>query len=353
MRVLLATGQLFTPQMYGGAQASGNQLATLLKTRGHESAVLSALSGAGYTALRARILMKLLRRKTAMDTDLGYPVYRGWFPWEGMAEVTASFKPDVVVVLARDPVRMALAAQKTGTPVVMMLQDVEFSQHGGEFSELGMIPCVANSEFTANTYREAYGVAPVVIHPMIDAAKYKTTTTRENVTFINPHPKKGLEVALAVAKLCPNIPFSFVESWPLTPEERVSLENRLARLPNVTLSPPTKDMKTVYGKAKIVLAPSQWAEGYGRIASEPQFSGIPVIASAIGGLPEAVGPGGILLSPDAPTEDWAAAVNRLWTDAEYYNALSIEVLHHASRPAINCQTQMDLWEQSLLKVIGS
>ena len=38
---------------------------------------------------------------------------------------------------------------------------------------------------------------------------------------------------------------------------------------------------------------------FGRIAVEPQFSGIPVVASDRGGLPEAVGPGGVLIDPAA------------------------------------------------------
>ena len=54
------------------------------------------------------------------------------------------------------------------------------------------------------------------------------------------------------------------------------------------------DMRSVYRDTKVLLVPSQWLETWGRVATEAQFSGIPVLASRSGALPEAVGPGGIL-----------------------------------------------------------
>ncbi len=65
-------------------------------------------------------------------------------------------------------------------------------------------------------------------------------------------------------------------------------------------------MKQVYRSAKLILMPSMWEEAWGRVATEAQFSGIPVIASNRGGLPESVGPGGVLLDPDGPLEPWVA-----------------------------------------------
>src|SRR5262249_21620774 len=58
----------------------------------------------------------------------------------------------------------------------------------------------------------------------------------------------------------------------------------------------TDDMRTVYCDTRILLVPSQWEdETWGRVVSEAQLSGIPVITSDRGGLPESVGPGGIVL----------------------------------------------------------
>ncbi|MDB5492394.1 MAG: mshA 1 [Micavibrio sp.] len=352
MNILFATAQPFPPQIAGGMQICVDGLIKDLGRRGHHASLLCGLSGKGYLAFRDRILLKVTGRKNVRDSFLGYPVWRGWFPWESVAEITARTRPDVIVVPCGQPARVAIAAKATGIPVVMWLQDVEFGNHGGDFNILGNIPCIANSNFTAERYRNNYNVDPQVIHPVIDAGKYKTETNKKYVTFINPHPYKGVRLALDIAEKCPDIPFAFVESWTLEPADRVYLEERLATLPNVTLHPPVRDMKKIYSQTRILLAPSQWEEAYGRIASEAQFSGIPVIASKRGGLPEAVGPGGILLNADDPAEIWALALQKLWHDEASYAALSEKALEHSKRAALNTETQYQSWEKTLLQAAG-
>jgi glycosyltransferase involved in cell wall biosynthesis len=123
------------------------------------------------------------------------------------------------------------------------------------------------------------------------------------------------------------------------------LIKKLSLVPHVTLHPPQKDMRKVYGRCKILLAPSTCEEAYGRVATEAQFSGIPVIASNRGGLPEAVGPGGILLGPEE-VDEWVKHVRRLWRDKAYYASLSKAALDYAARPALTWEMQADLWEKS-------
>jgi hypothetical protein len=145
---------------------------------------------------------------------------------------------------------MALAARATGIPILMMLQDVEFSQHGGAFEQLEQVACVANSQFTAGKYRSAFGVTPSVVYPFIAPEKYRTSTTRKNVTLINPHPKKGRDIAIEIARQCPELSFTFVESWPLSLDERRELDAKLTALPNVTFVPPQTDMRKIYADCK-------------------------------------------------------------------------------------------------------
>jgi len=352
MNILFVTAQPSTPQMMGGLQSSVDELALHLAQNGHKVSLLCSLMGSGILGIRGRLIMKLLRHKAACDTVVGYPVWRSWFPWESLSWVAKKTKPDLIVVLARQPVRMALAAKRAGIPVLMMLQDVVFKDHGGPFSELGAVSCVANSQFTADRYHQAFGVTPAVIPPLINGKKkYTTATVRKNVTFINPHPSKGLEIAIAVARECPEIPFSFIEAWPLSPEERQKLQERLALIPNVTLHRPVKDMRRVYSTCKILLAPSMWEEAYGRVANEAQFSGIPVIASNQGGLPEAVGPGGILLDPKGPAEPWVAAVKRLWNDNDYYAELSAAAYTYSDRPSLRWDIQAGMWEDIFMSAV--
>lgn len=326
MRVLFITAHKYLPQMYGGLQTSTDQLCQYLLKQGHHVSVLAGLLPGGAFALKARIAMKINAltkgHAIARDQSLGYPVWYAWEPWNQVAAAVAEESPDVIAILAHEPVRMALAAKPLGIPMVMMLMDVEFEKHGGDFAELGRIACIANSHFTADRYRQAYGVDSTVVYPMLDLTRYEIESRREAVTFINPVPEKGRDLACEIARLCPDIPFDFVEGWPLSPDQREALMARLEGLRNVTLRPQQTDMRQVYGKSRILLVPSLWEEAFGRVVSEAQVSGIPVVASARGGLPEAVGEGGVLLDPEGPAQDWAAAIRRLWSDPDHYRMVS-------------------------------
>jgi len=351
MRALFTTTSPYLPQAHGGMESSANELCIDLKHRGHQVAVLAGLK-TGMVGHKSRIKMQINKRlsgcEVSRDSVSGYPVWRAWSAWDALDYVAQKERPELIVVMVGHPVRMALAAKRTQIPILVMLQNVEFHLHGGRFEDLGNVPCIANSRFTADKYRTAFGINPRVIYPYISADRYRTRRTRENVTFINPHPIKGRDIALGIARLCPEIPFTFVESWPLPPEHRKHLLRGLEALSNVTFLPPQNDMRVVYGKCSILLAPSVWEEAYGRVATEAQISGIPVVASSRGGLPEAVGPGGILLDPGQPIADWAAAVRKLWQDGSHYEELSAAALAHAERREMSRAYQMDAWESAML-----
>ena len=79
------------------------------------------------------------------------------------------------------------------------------------------------------------------------------------------------------------------------------LKSRIHRLANVELVERSDDMSPIYASTRVLLVPSQWeAETWGRVVSEAQFSGIPVLASDRGALPETVGAGGAIIKYDAP-----------------------------------------------------
>lgn len=340
MRILLATAHPHIPQIAGGAQSSTHELARELAARGHETAVLAGLTGAGWLGLRGRAMLKLTGRKAVRDDELGYPTWRAWHAWEAASELKAAFRPDVTLVQSGQPVKMAAAFEAAGVPAAVYLRNVEEDDIGGDPRALKAARFIANSRFTKDWYRQRFGIESAVIHPLIQAESYRTETARTHVVFINPHPDKGLEVALAVAKSCPDIPFLFIETWIMSAEERATLDAALAPLGNVALVPRTRDMRTVYSKARVVLAPSRWAEAFGRIAAEAHVSGIPVIASDRGGLPEAVGEGGVLVSADAPIQAWIDAVRRVWSDESACADLSAKALAHAARSALDRAVQI-------------
>lgn len=351
MKILFATGGPAMPQMIGGSQRTSDAVIRGLIARGHRVELLAALMGTGLLGVSGRVKMKAMRRAFTSDKSLGYRAWRAWFPCAAAPEVLEASDPDVVVVLAHSAILMAHAVRAAGRPIVMALQDVETDTSGSGFAELGRVAAVANSNFTARFFDDRYGLASTVIHPIIVGDAYRTTSTGQYVTFINPDPRKGLEIAFATARACPDIPFLFVEGWPLKPDERRALTRRVADHPNVTLHASVADMRTIYAKTRIVLAPSQWEEAYGRVATEAQVSGIPVVGSDRGGLPEAIGGGGIVIDWQAPPDRWVSALRSLWEDEAVYASLSEAARRHACRPALDAQRQIEAWEAVLQSTV--
>lgn len=348
MRILFTIGNAYLPQRSGGAQSSTKQLVEELTAQGHEVAVLSRLSGGGWTEMSSRIKRRIGGTRFSSDRLAGHLVYRAWDPTD-TTEVVRKFRPDVAIVQNGNTIPIAKSLEANGVPVVLYFRNVELAELEGSPTELSRALFVANSQFTADRHHEAFGITSTVIPPLVNPDLYRTATTRTNITFINPYPVKGLELALAIAGHCPDIPFTFVESWGIDTDLRACLDRRLAGLPNVTLQARTTDMKSVYGKARILLAPSLWEEAWGRVATEAHFSGIPVIGSRQGGLPEAIGPGGLTLDINAPLAEWVAAVRLLWDDQAEYARLSETALEFSQRPEMQPGYQVN----RLLEVLGA
>lgn len=341
MKILFATGHGYLPERVGGSESSSHELILGLRERGHDCAVLAQLQGNGWLGLRNRVLMKLRREGLLADSLPGYRVQRAWFPERHAAVAAARERPDVVLVQAGAPLRMAEAFRSTDLPTVVYLRDVEFHELGGDPAAFPELNYIANSQFVAERFRAAFGPTPRVIRPLFRAERYATPRAPKYVTFVNPHPVKGVDLAFEIAALCPEIPFRFVEGWPMSRDELAALEKRVAAQVNVHLEPRTHDMRQIYQATHTLLVPSQWEEAWGRVVTEAQFSGIPVLASDRGGLPEAVGPGGRVLPHDAPAAAWAEVLRSYWRDRRVYGEASAAALAHARRPEIDPQRQLD------------
>ena len=341
MRILFGSAHPYLPQMTGGAQRSTHELVRRMRARGHAVAVLAGLTGAGRLGLASRVRLKLSRRGFVRDEGLGYPVYRAWFAAEAAEAVARDFGAEVAVFQSRLPVTLARAVDRERVRTFIYLRNVEAHDLGGAPGALTRTGFIANSRFTAARFADTDGLRADVVLPMIDPAAYRVEPRRRNVLFVNPHPDKGLAVALAVAARCPDIPFRFQRAWGLDAPEEAALRAGLAGLANVTLHDPVDDMRPVYRDAAIVLAPSRWEEAFGRIAAEAHVSGIPVIGSDRGGLPEAIGPGGAIVPADAPVETWVDTVRGLWDDPAAWRRASEAALRHAARPEMDADAQVD------------
>lgn len=341
MRILIGSAHPYLPQLVGGAQSSTHELALALQNRGHDVCVVAGLTGQGWLGFRSRLKLKTPGRRWVSDRKLGYATFRSWFPSETVLDIATQWRADVAFFQSGWPVKMAKAMAGSQIPRVVYFRNVEENDLGGRPGDLRNVRFVSNSQFTARTFSASDGVSSTVVYPMVAAERYRTVSSRQNVTFINPHALKGLDIALAIAERCQDIPFVFVKGWTLSSEDDAALHEKVARLENVTLRPPTMNMRTVYSEARIVLAPSRWEEAFGRVAAEAHVSGIPVVGSDRGGLPEAIGPGGSVVPVDAPIDSWVSAVRALWTDAGHYEATSAAALQYSRRPEMSADRQVD------------
>jgi glycosyltransferase involved in cell wall biosynthesis len=330
------------PQLAGGVEINTHQLSHELLARGHEPAVLARLSLRDMFGAKNLARMALAGHQCCMDRDQGYEVYRARRPW---GDLSGLGRADIGVVQNGGMIALARALDRVGVKSVAYLHGLEFLDWHAELQgdEAGLPFCgyIANSDFTARRFRQRWGADATVIPPLIRQELYWTDRVERHVTFINPVPVKGVDLAIQVARLCPEIPFCFVRGWPLRAGALRRLKSAVNELPNVFLRGSAADMRSVYRTTRLLLVPSQWeAETWGRVASEAQVSGIPVVASDRGGLPESVGPGGFILGHQQPAEEWADVVRRLWHDPSLYQLTSSAALAHARRPNLDSDRQV-------------
>lgn len=352
MKILFVMADPHLPQYSGGAQSSCHEMALELVARGHQVGIHCQLVPNDWRGFQNRLKRRLSGRLVVEERDLGYSVFRQWRVPETVADVVSAYRPDVAVAQIGQQVRIAQALHDAGVPALIYLRNVEMNELEGDPRTLPKTGFIANSQFTARRFSDTFGIAPDVIPPLFMPDRYRVASNGRYVTFINPHPLKGFDIAVGVARACPDIDFLFIESWTMGKAHREEVLAAIKDLPNVRFRPRTDDMKRIYGQSRIVLMPSRWEEAWGRIASEAQFSGIPVVASSRGGLPESVGPGGVLLDPDAPIADWAGAVRRLWDDKSHYAAVSAAALAYAGRPDIDRARQIEKFLGLMQAVAG-
>jgi glycosyltransferase involved in cell wall biosynthesis len=310
MRLLFATTFGHLPELVGGLQTTTDELARALQRRGIEVAVLCEALEAPTAAAHS-------------DRACGYQTIRVPDPIGALPAVTAALQPDAIVVQTGPRLaQLLIAALDSGRPPAVYLHNVETTELGGTLLPDPSILYLANSPFTAARWRAAFGIESHVVRPYVEPEAYVTETTRERVLFINPTMQKGVERFFEIAAARPALPFAAVESWTLDPIWRRFCVERATRLGNIEWLPPTRDMRALYGRTRLLLMPSLWEESYGRSVVEVQLSGIPVLASSRGNLVDTVGAGGLTVDLHAPLEDWLAALDRLWEAAAAEGACS-------------------------------
>jgi glycosyltransferase involved in cell wall biosynthesis len=345
MRIVFAVSDPHIPHLIGGGPMDIHHLALALAAEQHDVSVLAGLRG-GRRLLpyRARQSLRGQRLLFFRDVRNGYETVRAgsWLVPMLLEERIGADPPDVVITQGGGITGIVRVAIHHNVPVLMRGIDVASIEllaasvaRDPELESLLRSPLfrmLSISDFVASKARDLLGLHSSVIRPLVRLEDCVASSRRpEYITFVNPILLKGLAVALAVAALLPDRQFLFIDAWSRSAQQRRELDHELGRLPNVTFRRSSTGLKDVYESTAVLLMPSQCQEGFGRVVVEACVNGIPVVASRIGGLPEAMGQSGILLDPQDPPERWAEAIEQILSDAECYSRFEASALANAQR----------------------
>jgi len=134
---------------------------------------------------------------------------------------------------------------------------------------------IANSEFMARKCMEKFDVEAIVQYPEIDVSKFSIVVpSMEFIGMMGTSKSKGIDVFIELARRFPRERFLLAGK---------DLQRGLP--PNIEFIG-WAEPREFFARLKMLIVPSQWEEPFGRVAIEGMACGVPVLASAVGGLPE-------------------------------------------------------------------
>lgn len=218
---------------------------------------------------------------------------------------SAKHRPDLVVTHLGSTERATILARRYGCGVVH-IQHNELVEQLTASAEHPPDVQVYNTHWVKDAHerwlasRGRSVPVPAVVHPPVWPEKC-STTTGQAVTLVNLFERKGSAVFWELASRFPDREFLGVKGG--------YGEQDVRSADNVTVLEHGADMREVYSRTKVLLAPSVY-ESYGLVAAEATCSGIPVIAHPTPGLVECLENSGVFCDRD-DVDAWEKALRKL------------------------------------------
>lgn len=299
------------PLLIGGAEVTQQLLAEELAAAGWQTIYLGSHQAPwDQTAQLLQICAFLDAHDTPYEEAHGELRYR----WNGVDCIAVSqpqtasalhsllsgLRPDVVFTSQEGAADLAAQARSTALVAGIL--------HSVSKTGLGVLAghphyALAVSEFVRRRAPQTGGTDLAVLHPPIAPPQPSHHVTRTgSVLMVNPIPAKGSDLLHQLIRAMPGQHFTLVEGWWNTADQ-------FTAYPNVTFVPRVYDMNPLYRSHRLLLVPSTVEDAFPRVIIEAALHGTPSIGTDRGGIPEAIGPTGIVLPPTAGPQAWADAIH--------------------------------------------
>lgn len=308
MRILLlqSTSYLYP---FGGAHRCNRSLLEGLSARGHSCVVVSPAAEHLDACATEQTLQKLtstgidvvrVAANTLAFNHNSVDVYAVTEPTQLYTQALRQiiqFEPDHVLVSSEDPsqllLEMALEVAPgrvvyiAHTPATLPAGPEAYVQDDRKVQALQQSSAVITvSDYVRRYIHRWIGIdAAVLPFPVYGQGPFSYYDHFDSgfVTMINPSRIKGISIFLELASRLPGIAFAAVPTWATTGADQAVLR----RQPNVHLLSASERIDDILSRTRVLLVPSLWAEAFGLVVVEAMLRGIPVLASDVGGLPEA------------------------------------------------------------------
>lgn len=361
MKILLFQDDIYLPSYAGGLKAT-RKLMEALAANGHQGAVVCPAltkSRDGPNTLHAfkqemssrGIPIQSVEPNLFSFSHFGVQVDALNDPeveWsrDHVVQRIREFQPDCVLV-TEDKRRFMLECALSEAPdrVVLLIQTViqlpfgpQAIQESRKQSELigAARAIIVISHYLRRYLEEHGGLASSVFQPPVyGSGPFSSLANFDGgfITMINPCDLKGLPIFTSLARAFPDLPFAAVPTWGANED----VLDTLQRLPNLRILTPADNIEDILARTRVLLVPSLWPESFGYVVIEAMLRGVPVLASDVGGLPEAklgvpytlpvtpaIRTNGEYQYPLQNLEPWTRALGEITQDAAAYDRCSSE-----------------------------